>query len=44
MTNLELAQKNYNRTWTKEMVATLVSKGKLTADEYKTITGEDYPA
>jgi len=28
--------------WTKEMIAMGVVKGKITADEYKTITGDDY--
>lgn len=28
--------------WTKEMVANAVAKNKLTADDYKEITGEDY--
>lgn len=28
--------------WTKEMVANAVVKGKITVDEYKEITGEDY--
>lgn len=30
--------------WTKEMVANAVEKGKITADDYKEITGEDYIA
>lgn len=29
---------------TKDMVAIAVVKGKITADEYKTITGDDYVA
>lgn len=28
--------------WTKEMVKNAVVKGKITAEEYKEITGEDY--
>lgn len=28
--------------WTKKMVGDAVAKGKLTADDYKEITGEDY--
>jgi len=30
--------------WTAEMVANAVVKGKITADEYKQITGLDYVA
>lgn len=29
--------------WNKEMVANAVVKGKITAEQYKEITGEDYP-
>lgn len=36
------AIKNYGRTWTKEMIALIVKKGKLTPEEYKEITGEKY--
>lgn len=43
MTIFEMAKRNYNNgTWVKEMVAAIVKKGLLTADEYKEITGEDY--
>ena len=43
MTNFDLAKKNYQRgLWSKEMLATLVKKGKLTAEQYKEIVGEDY--
>lgn len=42
MTNFELAKKNYGRTWTDDMLAKLVEKGKLKASEYKEITGSDY--
>lgn len=28
--------------WTKEMVRNAVVKGKITAEEYEVITGEDY--
>lgn len=38
----EMAKKNYGRTWTKEMLAALVVKGKLTPEEYLEITGESY--
>jgi uncharacterized XkdX family phage protein len=30
--------------WTKQMVHDAVLKGKITAEEYKLITGEDYIA
>lgn len=43
MTNFDLAKKNYERNlWSKEMLATLVKKGKLTTEQYKEITGEDF--
>lgn len=29
--------------WTAEMVAQAVAKGVINADEYKEITGKDYP-
>ena len=29
-------------TWNKVMVADAVAKGRITAEEYKLITGEDY--
>ncbi len=45
MTNLELAKKNYDRgLWSKEMIALLVKKGKLTESQYKKITGSTYTA
>lgn len=31
-----------NKLWTKEMVANAVVKEKITAGEYKEITGENY--
>ncbi|HGT1684116.1 TPA: XkdX family protein, partial [Clostridioides difficile] len=31
-----------NGNWTKEQVKTAVEKNKITASEYKEITGEDY--
>ncbi len=37
----EMAKKNYGRTWTKEMLAALVTKGLLTPEQYTEITGED---
>lgn len=30
------------KMWTKEMVSDAVKKGKLKAEDYKYITGEDY--
>lgn len=42
MTNFEIAKKNYGRTWTDEMLAKLVAKGKLRASEYKELTGNEY--
>lgn len=38
----ELAKKYYPNFWGKEKLKKLVEAGKLTADEYKEITGEDY--
>ena len=31
-----------NGFWTKKMVGNAVVKGKITAEQYKKITGEDY--
>ena len=45
MTTKELTVKNYTRgLWTDDMVAKLVSKGKLTSADYEEITGMEYPA
>lgn len=44
MNAFDLAKKNYGRTWTIEMIAALVGKGKLTPDQYQEITGQVYPA
>ncbi len=42
MTNFELAKKNYDRgLWTGDMLQKLVSKGKLTQEECRTITEGD---
>lgn len=38
----ELSIKNYGKIWTKEMVAKLVTKGLITAEQYKQIVGEGY--
>jgi uncharacterized XkdX family phage protein len=41
----ELIKGYYDRgLWTKEQVAIAVQKGKITASDYKTITGLDYTA
>lgn len=43
MTAKDLAQKNYARgLWTEDMIGNLVSKGKISASDYKDITGKDY--
>ena len=43
MTNYDKAKQNYERgLWTKEMIKTLVAKNKLSAEDFKKITGEDY--
>lgn len=43
MTIKEIAKKNYERgLWTIEMLDRLVEVGKLTAIEFKEITGEDF--
>ena len=43
MTTKELAKKNYPRCWTDDMVQKLVVRGKITSDDYREITGNDYP-
>ncbi len=41
----EVIKKNFDRKlWNKQMVAVAVTKGVITADQYKEITGEDYTA
>lgn len=42
MTTKELCKQNYGRTWSAEMLAKLVEKSKLTAAEFKEITGYTY--
>lgn len=42
MSVFEMAKKYYPKLWDKKRLATLVKAGKLTAGEYKEITGEDY--
>lgn len=45
MTNFEKWNTRYEKSWcTKAQLKRLVELGVLTADEYKTITGEDYAA
>ena len=44
MSVFELAQKYYPELWSIERLKALVAANKLTTDEYKTITGEDYTA
>lgn len=39
---MEKAIKYYPIQWSKEMLAKLVLNGKLTEEEYKTVTGEDF--
>lgn len=39
----EIIARNYKRgLWTKMMVRIAVSKGVLTKEQYKTLTGEEY--
>lgn len=41
--NFETIKKNYDRKlWSKAMVKTAVKKGVISAEQYRTITGEDY--
>lgn len=42
MSAYELAKKYYPTLWDKDRLIKLVKVGKLTAEEYKEITGEDY--
>lgn len=42
MTALELAERYYPRLWDKPRLVALVEAGKLTAEEYETITGGEY--
>lgn len=44
LSNREMAEKNYGRTWTAEMLVKLVEKNKLTEQDYNEITGFVYPA
>lgn len=38
----ELAKKNYPDNWNIEMLRRYVQKGRITAEQYKKIAGEDY--
>lgn len=38
----EMAKKNYPRLWNIDMLRTLVVKGRITPEQFKEITGEDY--
>lgn len=39
----EIIKKNYDRKlWNKNMVAMAVTKGVITSEQYKEITGEEY--
>ena len=43
ISNYEMAKRNYDRgLWTDGMLRKLTEKGKLTPEEYKQITGNDY--
>ena len=38
----EMAKKNYPRLWNIDMLRTLVEKERITPEQFKEITGEDY--
>lgn len=38
----DMAKRNYGRTWTIEMLETLVKRGKLSASDFEEITGLSY--
>ena len=38
----EMAKKNYPRLWNIDMLRALVEKGRITREQFKEITGEDY--
>lgn len=42
MTAFEMAQKYYPTLWSIDRLCALVAADKLTPDEYREITGEDY--
>lgn len=40
----DIIKKNYDRKlWNNKMIAVAVDKGVITEEQYKEITGEDYP-
>ena len=42
-TNYDIAKRNYDRgLWTKDMLAKLVARNKLTREDYYNITQENY--
>lgn len=42
MSTFEMAKKYYPTLWNIDRIKTLVHKGKLTPEQYKEITGENY--
>ena len=40
----ETAMKWYPKYWSKERVVNLVKLGRMTAEEYREVTGEEYAA
>lgn len=44
MSIYDMAVKYYPERWDKARLQTLVKSGLLTEEEYKTITGEEYPS
>ncbi len=42
MSIFEMAKKYYPTLWNIDRIKTLVKRGKLTPEEYKEITGEEY--
>lgn len=42
MTVYEMAKKYYPRLWDRDRLIALVQADKLTAEQYKEITGEEY--
>lgn len=44
MSVFEMAKKYFPRLWDKSRLVALVEAGRLTPEEFSTITGEPYPA
>ena len=40
----KMAKENYPDNWNLDMLKRLVQKGRLTAEQFKEITGEDFEA